>query len=73
MSTVYHYNSKEYLNKFPFPVNNFDQLLIACYSINHFVLEDNKIQYLRRLIIALPGYQISLTSCTKCEQLDVNA
>ena len=34
-------------------------------SFRHFVQEVNEIQYLRSLLIALTGYQISLTSCTK--------
>ena len=38
----------------------FDRLLF-----HHFVQEVNQICYLRSLIVAHPGYQISLTSCTK--------
>ena len=45
--------------------NNVNQMLtFNCSSIRHFVQEVNEIWYLRSLIIALPGYQMSLTSFT---------
>ena len=45
---------------------NFDQTVIfLCSLFGHFVQRANKIWYLRRLILALHGYQISLTSCMK--------
>ena len=41
--------------------NNFDQMLTFDHSsFHHFVQEVNEIWYLRRLILALPGYQMSL-------------
>ena len=39
--------------------------IISYKILTHFVQEVNEIWYLRSLIIALPGYQIALTSCTK--------
>ena len=35
-----------------------------CLSFHCFVQVNNEIWYLRKLIIALPGYQISLITCT---------
>ena len=44
-------------------INNFNNSLC-----HHFVEEANEIWYLRRLMIALPGYQISLTSCERLKE-----
>ena len=57
--------------------NMLDQMLtFNGLSFCHFVQEVNDIWYLRRLIIALPGYQISLTSCTykivECQAIRFN-
>ena len=47
--------------------NYFDQMLTFNHlSFHQFVQEVNETEYLRSLIMALLGYHISLTACTKC-------